>query len=155
MAERTLDIFWLLNQLDSSNFDLWDQLTEEQRKEVSPFVILRWLSGCNDPEQLVMLGDIAATYLFDFGQKKELMLKVLTACTCNGGKRYKWANPKGTTKTSSKALQLIALTYGMSLKQAAEVRPQFTADEVVALAEAQGWQKDELSDLQKEMKPAK
>ena len=151
-TERNLDIFWVLNQLDSKNFELWDQLTEDQRKEVSPFVILRWLTGCADPEQLVMLGEVASTCLFDFGQKKELMLKIFAACTANGGKRYKWVNPKGTTKSSSRALELISLTYRMSLKQAAEVRPQFTTDEVVELAIAQGWQKNEITDLQKELK---
>lgn len=152
MAERTLDIFWVLNQLDSKNFELWDQLSEDQRKEVSPFVILRWLTGCADPEQLVMLGEVASACLFEFGAKKELMLKVLAACTANGGKRYKWVNPKGTSKTSSKALELIALTYKMSPKQAVEVLPLFTAAEITELAEAQGWQKDELKDLQKELK---
>jgi hypothetical protein len=148
---RTLDIFWVLNQLDSKNFELWDQLTEDQRKEVSPFVILRWLTGCADPEQLVMLGEVASACLFEFGQQKELMLKVLAACTANGGKRYKWVNPKGATKSSSKAVQLIALTYKMSLRQATEVRPQFTAEEIVELATAQGWQKDEVKELQKEL----
>lgn len=149
---RKVDIFWVLNQLDGKNFELWDQLNEDQRKEVSPFVILRWLTGCADPEQLVMLGEVASTCLFDFGQKKELMLKILAACTVNGAKRYRWVNPKSTTKSSSKALQLISLTYRMSPKQAAEVRPQFTIEEIVELATAQGWQKDELSDLQKELK---
>lgn len=149
--DRKLDIFWLLGQLDSKNFDLWDQLTEEQRKEVSPFVILRWLSGCSDPEQLVLLGEVACSCLFEFGQKKELMLKVLTACTANGKKRYKWLSPKGAVKASSKAVRLIAETYSMSLAHAAEVRPQFTVDELLALAEAQGWQKDEQKDLQKEL----
>lgn len=149
--DRKLDIFWVLKQLDNKSFDLWDQLTEEQRKEVSPFVILRWLSGCADPEQLVMLGEVACACLFEFGQKKELMLKVLTACTANGSKRYKWINPKGSAKASSKAVQLIAVTYGMSMRHAADVRPQFTTDELLMLAEAQAWQKDELKDLQKEL----
>lgn len=152
MAERTLDIFWLLGQLDNRNFDVWDQLTEEQRKEVSPFVILRWLTGTNDPEQLVMLGEVASACLFEFGDKKDLLLKVFAACTVNGSKRYKWANPKGASKGSSKAVELIAKTYRMSYKHAAEARSLFTNDDIIALAEAQGWQKDELSALSKELK---
>ena len=151
-AERSLDIFWLLNQLDNRNFDLWDQLTEEQRKEVSPFVILRWLTGTNDPEQLVALGEVASACLFEFGDKKDLLLKLFAACTVNGSKRYKWVTPKGANKGSSKALQLIALTYRMSLQHATDVRPLFSNDELVALAEAQGWQKDELKELIKECK---
>jgi hypothetical protein len=150
-VDRKVDLFWLLGQLDAKNFDLWDQLTEEQRKEVSPYMILRWLAGCNDPEQLVMLGEVANACLFEFGNKKDLMLKVLTACTASGSKRYKWTAPKGAVKSSSKALQLIADTYKMPLRHAIDVRPLFTNAEVTALAEAQGWQKDELAELKKEL----
>lgn len=149
--ERTLDIFWLLGQLDAKNFDVWDTLTEEQRKEVSPYVIMRWLMGCAEPEQLVMLGDIANPCLFDFNDKKDLMLKILTTCTAGGSKRYKWVNPKGSSKTASKALRLIASAYGMPLRHAADVRPLFKPDELIALAEAQGFQKDEIAELKKEL----
>lgn len=150
-AERSVDIFWVLNQLDAKNFELWEQLDEQQRKDISPYVILRWLAGCSDPEQLVKLGEIACSCLFEFGSKKELMLKVLAACTVNGSKRYKWINPKGASKSSSKALELIAMSYGLSLKHANDVRAQFTAAEIIELAEAQGWQKPEIKELQKEL----
>lgn len=148
--ERALDIFWLLGQLDRKNFNLWSELTEEQRKEVSPYVILRWLMGTDEPEQLIKLAELANSSLFDLADKKELMLMVLAASTVGGPKRYSWVTPKGAAK-SGRAVQLIAQTYRMPLKHATDVRPLFAAADIVALAEAQGWQKDELKDLQKEL----
>ena len=151
-TERALDLFWLLGQLDKKNFDVWEGLTEEQRKEVSPYMLLRWLAGSIDePEQLVNLADIAAPLTFDLADKKELMLKVFAACTVGGAKRYAWANFKIATKKKSLARDLIATTYRWSKKQAAEARHMFTNDEILELAQAQGWQADEVKELKKEL----
>jgi hypothetical protein len=150
--ERNLDMFWLLGEMDRHNFDVWDTLNEEQRKEVSPFMLLRWMMGTGDPEQLVMLGEVANLCLFEFGdKKKDLLLKVLTACSVNGPKRYSWKNFKGGTQTVPKAIQLIQACYGYTAKQAQDARKLFAAEDIMALAESRGWQKDELKDLQKEL----
>ena len=98
-----------------------------------------------------MLGEVANTCLFEFGNKNDLLLKVLTACTVNGSKRYKWLNFKDARSSKSKALQLIQTCYGYSAKHAADARKLFSNDDIIALAESQGWQKDELKDLQKEL----
>lgn len=149
MAERKLDLFALLGQLDAKDFDAWSNLSEDERKEVSPYMLLRWLSGCSDPEQLVNMGHIAAPCIFEFGKKPELALMVLAACTANGRKRYRWQAPKSAPKAASKAVELIALTYKMPTKHAAEVLPMFTDAELLELGEAQGWQKDELKELKR------
>lgn len=146
MADRKLDLFALLASLDQKDFDAWSNLSEDERKEVSPYMLLRWLSGCGDPEQLDRLGFIAAPCIFEFGKKPELALMVLAACTVNGRKRYKWTAPKATLK-ASKAVDLIAASYKMSRKHATEVLPMFSQAELIELAESQGWQKDELKEL--------
>lgn len=146
MTDRKLDLFALLTSLDEHDFGAWSRLSEEERKEVSPYMLLRWLSGCNDPEQLVNLGHIAAPCIFEFGKKPELALMVLAACTVNGHKRYKWTAPK-TTPKASKAIDLIAAAYKMPRKHAVDVLPMFSKEEIVELAEAQGWQKDEIKEL--------
>lgn len=151
-AERALDLFWLLGQLDRKKFGLWETLTEEQRKEVSPYMLLRWLSGnLDEPEQLVNLADIAAPLTFDLAHKKDLMLDLFAACTVGGPKRYNWVNYKIATKKKSLARDLIAKTYKWTLKQADEARHMFTNDELLELAQDQGWQADEVKELKKEL----
>lgn len=151
--ERALDIFWLLGQLDKKRHDVWDELTDEQRKEVSPYMILRWLAGnLDEPEQLVNLADEAAPLVFDFGNDKELMLKVLTACTVGGPKRYSWVNFKvAGGKKSSLAQRLVEEAYKLPPKQAKEVMPLFSKEQLFELAEQQGWQADEVKELKKEL----
>ncbi len=150
--EKALDLWWALGQLDQKNHNLWDQLNEDQRKEVSPYMMLRWLGGCSDPEQIVKLGTIGTSCIFELGQHKELLLKVLTACTSGDSKRYKWVAYKGETKKTSKALQLVAQATGQPLRHAVDTLKLFTPDELMTLAEEQGWQKDELAELKKELK---
>jgi hypothetical protein len=149
-AEKKLDIFWLLGQVDRKNYDLWSQLTEEQRKEFTAYVATMWMAGTDEFEQLTNLGDIAAPCVFDFGKKPELMLKVLTACSVGGPKRYEWCAPKATKKHKL-AVELIASVYHMPLRHAAEMLPMFTPDELEELARVSGWQPDELKELKKSL----
>lgn len=151
-TERALDLFWLLGQLDRKKFGLWDTLTEEQQKEVSPYMLLRWLAGnLDEPEQVVNLADIAAPVTFDLADKKDLMLDLFAVCTVGGPKRYSWVNFKVATKRKGKALGLIAKAYKWPLKHAAEALHMFTTDELIELAQDQGWQADEIKELKKEL----
>lgn len=155
MAEKTskaLDLWWALGQLDQKNHNLWALLNEDQRKEVSPYMILRWLSGCVDPDQIVKLGTIGTSCIFELGQHKELLLKLLTALTTGDSKRYKWIAYKGEKKKASKALQLIVQATNQPLRHAVDTLKLYTNDELLTLAEEQGWQKDEIKELQKELK---
>lgn len=148
-AEKKLDLFWLLGQIDRKNYNLWDQLDADQRKEVSPYVLTMWMAGTNDPEQLVNLGMNVATRIFDFGGKTELLLKMLTAAS-TGPKRYEWCAPKNTKKRKL-TVELIAKAYRMPLQHAEEVLPMFSNAELEELAKEQGFQADEMKDLKKEL----
>lgn len=151
--ERALDIFTLLEQIDRKNYHIWDSLTEEQRKEFSPFVTLRWMAGCTDPVQLIFLNEIVNTTVFALGAKKEFLLKLLTVCSNGKSKRYQWINYKlSGSKKLKKSVELIATHYRLSPKEAEDTRRLFNDQELLDLAEAEGWQKDEISELKKELK---
>jgi hypothetical protein len=78
------------------------------------------------------------------------MLKVLTACSTGGPKRYEWCAPKNTKKKRL-AVELIAKQYRMPLRHAEEMLPLFANDELEELAKEQGWQPDEIKDLKKSL----
>jgi hypothetical protein len=151
--ERALDIFVLLDQIDRKNYDLWDKLTEEQRKEFSPLVTMRWMTGTTDPLQLIFLNEIVNIMVFPLGDKKELFLKLLTVCSNGRPKRYQWINYKtsGSGKKQKRATQLIAAHYQLSIKEAEDSRLLFSVEELMELGELHGLQKDELLNLRKEV----
>lgn len=151
--ERALDIFGLLGQIDRKNYYIWDDLTDEQRKEFSPLVTMRWLAGCTDPVQLIFLNDIVNVNGFLLGDHKEFLLKLLTVCSNGKQKRYQWINYKiGGSKKLRKSVELIAAHYRLGPKEAEDTRRLFSEEELIELAEAEGWQKDEIKEIQKEFK---
>lgn len=153
--DRALDIFTLLEQVDRKNYHIWDSLTEDQRKEFSPLIALRWMAGCTDPVQIIFLNELINPTVFTFGpEKKELLLKLLTVCSNGKPKRYQWINYKlgGSSKKMKKAVELVMNHYRLSPKEAEDSRRLFSDDEILALAEEQGLQKDEMLELKKELK---
>lgn len=151
--ERSLDIFDLLAQIDRKNYDIWDKLTEEQKKELSPLVVMRWMAGMSDPMQLIFLNEIVNPTVFPLGTHKELLLKLLTVCSNGKSKRYQWINYKLSGERKAKtSTRLIAEHYGLSIKDAEDARRLFTNEDLMELAELQGFQKDELSALKRELK---
>ena len=149
--ERVLDIFALMSQLDVKDYDAWDNLTDEQRKELSPYMLLRWLSGTKDERQLVFLNELVNPLVFSLGDHKELLLKLLTVCTDGQRKRYTWRNFKSGKKLSSKALQLLKEHYSYGDREAKDALPLLTPGDLLELAELQGWQKEDITALKKEV----
>ena len=150
--ERTLDIFPLLSQIDRKNYDVWDHLTEEQRKEFSPLVTMRWMAGTTDQRQVIFLNEIVNLAVFSLPDHKELLLKLLTVCSSGSPKRYTWINYKLTSgKKQKKAVELVSTHYRLSFKEAEDVLKLLSPAEVMEIGELQGLQKDELKDLKKEI----
>ena len=150
---RALDIFTLLDQVDRKNYAIWDSLTDEQMKEFSPLVTLRWMAGCTDPVQLIFLNEIVNTTVFTLGEHKEFLLKLLTVCSNGKSKRYQWINYKlGGSKKMKKAVELVMNHYRLSPKEAEDTRKLFSDEEILALAEEQGLQKDEIKELLGELR---
>jgi hypothetical protein len=151
--ERALDIFMLLGELDKKNYYIWDALSEDQQKEFSALVTMRWMAGTTDQRQLIMLNEIVNTSVFSLPDRRELMMKLLAVCSSGDKKRYSWINYKlSSAKKNKMAIQLISEHYGMSIKDAEDTLRLFSADEIMELGEACGLQKEELQLLKKEIK---
>lgn len=149
---RALDIFTLLGEVDRKNYGLWDSLSEDQKKEFSALVTMRWMAGTTDQRQIIFLNEVVNTSLFNIGEHKELLLKLLTVCSSGSTKRYSWINYKlSGSKKNKMSVELVAEHYNMSTKEAEDAVRLFSPDELMELGELQGWQKDELAKLKKEV----
>jgi len=151
-AERALDIFNLLSEIDRKNYDLWDTLSEEQRKEFSALVTMRWMAGTTDQRQLIFLNEIMNVSVFNIGDHKEFLLKLLTVCASGEKKRYNWINYKlSGSKKAKLATSLVMSHYRLSAKEAEDVVKLLSPAELMELGEMNGFQKQELKDLKKEV----
>src|SRR5574343_300988 len=113
---------------------------------------MRWMAGTTDQRQIIFLNEIINLAVFNLPEHKELLLKLLTVCSSGKPKRYQWVNYKLTsTKKNKKSIELVSEHYRISLKEAEDAVKLFTPAELMEMAELQGFQKDELKELKKEV----
>lgn len=77
-----LNIFNELKNIDKRNFDFFSELTDEQKKQIAPYVIMRWASiaednsGLND-YYLQAINQIVNLNYWQISSHKELVWKLL------------------------------------------------------------------------------
>ena len=152
--ERALDVFQLLGRIDKKDYHIWETLNVDQKKEFSPLVTLRWMTGTNSSYQLILLNELVNTTVFTLpSDRKELLMKLLAVCSDATGKRYQWVNYKMSgSKKSKLAIKLVATALNIAEHEAEDTIKHYSDDELISLAEDQGWQKEEVKDLKNSMK---
>ncbi len=149
--ERTfkLDIFELLAQLDKGNYSYWDKLTEEQRKAFAPLVVERWMSGTSDKRQVILLNEFVNPFVFALGKHPQLLMQLLIVASSKTPKRYYWLGVKSKQKRAE-SYRVVQEYFELSSKEVKSyaLPPD---EELLKMAEDLGWQKEEISKLQKEI----
>ena len=155
MADRTaFDLFAGLAALskkgpiNAPNLDWFDSLSAEGQKAAAPFVIMRWLSGTSDPAQIIRLNTVANPYMFAGSADKSALFKLLAVSTTGKTGRYSWLKGPGT-KAKKLSLECIKQYYDCSTREATSY--VVSPDDLVEMAEAMGWDKDEVAKLKKEV----
>lgn len=153
MAKKfALDIFDLLRRIDDPRAgDIYPTLSSDEQKGVAPLVLMRWLSGTSDEQQLMLLNTFANPSIFLLGKHPHLLLRLLQACSSKTPKRYQWLGIK-SAKKSALSQDVVAEYYEMSLREVRLLNPFPATDEILKMAEELGFQKDDLAKLQKELK---
>lgn len=147
-----LDIFGLLNSLNSAKSgDIYSKLTDDERKGFAPLVVMRWMSGTSDEQQIMLLNEFTNPYVFALGKHPHLLMQLLQASSSKTNKRYQWLGVK-SKKKNTESIQVVAEYFEMSLREARNLNPFPSADEIVRMAEELGYQKTEIASLQKELK---
>lgn len=151
MKKRALDIFKLLEDLNSSKEDIWNSLTEEEQRGFAPLVVQRWMSGTGDKRQIMLLNEFANPCIFTLGRHPQLLMRLLHACSSKTPKRYGWLATK-SKKKNVESIKVLCEYFGMSEREAAMCRPFPSNNELVEMASELGWQADDIKKLKKEAK---
>lgn len=149
--EYSLNIFDVLKNIDKKNIEFFDSLTEEQRKDIKPFVLMRWLTGSNDPARIMKLNMAVNPYVFQLQNEHELMLRLLFACTDKKTQRYKYIKAQGRTSGFPNTLSVIKEYYKYNNKEAKEALPLLTNDDILEYAAYLGRQKEDIDKIKKEL----
>lgn len=155
MAEKKLDIFELLRQINRGKLDIWDNLTEQQRKEFSPFMTMRWMIGTDDQRQVFFVNELVNPHLFVLQKHPELLLKLMAICASGEDYRYKFFKPANAKGAKSKPLDVIREYYGYPTRQAKDAYNILTNDDILAMATELGYQKEDMRQLKNDLKGRK
>lgn len=154
--EYKLDIFNLLSNVNAKNTKFYGTLSDEEIKEITPFVLMRWLSGTNDAYQIYMLNEVLNPFVFKLSKHKELLVDLMVLSASGQTKRCKYVKTKSKKTTNTpKAVAVIKQYFGYSTLDAIEALPLLTNANIVSFAEDLGTQKPELAALKKEIKARK
>lgn len=145
------DLFKGLSDLSKRDLRWYQNLSEEEQKGAAPFVIGRWMTGTSDQAQLVRLNTFVNPYMFSLGTEKSLLFSLLAAAATGKSKRYTWKKAPGMQQTTKLKLEVIKQFYDVSTREATGYADTIEAEDILAMAEECGWEKEELAKLKKEV----
>jgi hypothetical protein len=118
-----------MRQFDRKNRDFWDELTAEEKKKFSNYLMIRWGSSVDGSRDLQEFYVIATNerlnkHFFDIGRHPKLQWLLATTVSPNlGTPRHPWIAPKKKEA-------------GLSAKRRAlmEIFPHYKDDEIDVMA---------------------
>lgn len=146
-----LNIGYEMTQLDRKNRDFYDDLTDEERKKFSTYLMVRWSSSVQAD------GDIQAYYVmscnenlntnfFDLSQHPKLQwLCATTVSPGIGTFRHQWISPKKKEGSDAKTSKVLRALYPELKEDEIDVLRRInTKDDIKQLAREHGWPDDRI-----------
>lgn len=151
--KNNVDIFDVLEHIDSFDINYYNSLTPEQQKSIPPYTIMMWLSGCKSPLQIRMINVFLNSTTFVLPIIHAGLLYKLACISSDGKKKkYQWLKSKGKNKKYANAVKVLRTYYKCSSKVALDYVNLLDYDDVASLAMELGEQDDILRKIKKEMK---
>lgn len=151
MAEYKVDIFDVLNRISCGEKDIWEKFSDEERKAISPLIVMRWLSGTSNQRQIVYLNTLVNHLIFVLAKHQDLLFKIMASCTDKRPARYQWIGQKKAGPSKKLTIKVIQQYYGYSQREANSVAHLLVKDDIIQMSESLGWEKDEITKLKKEL----
>jgi hypothetical protein len=91
----------ILNSLDKKDYNVYSKMSEDQKKEFQPFVLMRYLSSVPDNEpsmySLVAVNEYVNKHFWDLSSDKELQSKLLSAAGLGKKSYHQWISNKSVS----------------------------------------------------------
>lgn len=127
---KKLDIFRVLEKIDTRQKDYYSTLTEEEQKSMSMWVLTRWMSSTKGMAEhhLLMVNDIVNDEAPALSKYPELQWKLL--CICGSGVKqfHQWVAPPKRIGKNRKEEILSEINPNLNRKEI-ELLSEITSDE--------------------------
>lgn len=120
MAKETkktysLNIIDFLKSLDIRDYKRYENLSEEDKKSVSPLIIMRWMSSCWKGDltryYAFIVNDYVNKHFWDLAGHKDLQMKLLAMCGMGTPAGHNWIK-SNAIKVNDKLSSLIQKHFG-------------------------------------------
>ena len=112
-------LFEYFDAVDRGDFSFIDTLSDDDIKDISPYVLLGWFNGAKSDRNIhTVLTDVYCNeYVFPLSKHPRLLLNLFMSANCNISRSgYKFA--KSVTKKETKLVKTIAGYYQCSIRDA-------------------------------------
>lgn len=146
---RKVDIFRVLENIDNGNVNFYDSLTVEEQKSISMVVLMQWMHGMDNTQQLKAIESIVNPFIYSLSSHKSLLFKLMTIASSGTKKRYSWGS-KNKNKSMALSTAAIASYYGLSKSDAKDYIGLLGKQGIIDIAMELGYDDSELKKLKKE-----
>jgi hypothetical protein len=150
-----LDIINEMAQLDTKNRAFYDELTDEERKKFSTYLMLRWGSVVNGiPElqqyYLQAMNERVNKRFFDINKHPKLQWLLLTTVSPNMGKhRHEWIAYNSKTAKNKRAQKLLELYPHIKNDEAELLADKITDEQYKTMLVERGYTDKEIKEALK------
>ena len=141
------DLFATIKLLNTSTLGVFNSVPGDEKTKVSPFLLMKYLSGVSDRKQVLMLAQYVNPIIFSC-KDKEFLLDIMAATTSGKNTNVKW--PGVMKLASSKYDVVIAKYFDCSVREAKTMTGFYAKDEIIGMAEELGYDDDALKQLKKD-----
>ena len=148
MSVDKLSISNEMVQFDRKNRDFYEELTEEERKKFSPYLMIRWGSSVTgDPMlqayYLMSTNEKLNKNFFDINTTQHKKFQWLLATTVSpnmGNQRHQWIAPKKKDSSNNKSIKFLRQFYPEAKDDELELLVKLNdRDDLKRMAKEHGW----------------
>jgi len=152
LTATRLDVFDVLKRIGLQDVDYYNSLSAHDKKQFVPFLILQWLGCSNHQLQTVLTNEYINKYVFSLYDHPELLYYLMLSSSGGPNLRYKWVKRPKQVSSYPISVQVVCESYECSKKRAMEHMDLLQSDDIVAFAQALGYQADQIKTIQVELK---
>lgn len=148
------NIFKLLDALNNKKkFEYYQQLTEQEKKQIVPHLLVKWMVSSNDEFQILALNEFVNPYAFSLYEHQELLWKAITSCGTGQFERYNWFKRPSNKRTKrSETITAIKQYYEVDNRESDRLYHKMTLNQVIEVAEMVGCTDEQIKQIVKENK---
>lgn len=95
------NIFEVIKQMDYKNYGYYDSLSDDLKKEIQPYTLLRWESCAsgneNSHKELTLKANRVNEHFWELSKYKDLQWKMLCTCGTKQWTKHQWISISSTT----------------------------------------------------------